>query len=344
MNGLERVLAAVQGTKPDQPAVSMTLSLYGSRLTNCPLKEYYTRPECYAAGQQAVKEVFDADVLFTPFTLASIGEAFGSEIVYFESSPPNVAVPGCTSASQAAEMAMDPIIQKRGIQYILESTSQMAARHGQNTAIGGVFLSPVDLPPLLMGIEGWLNTLLFEEKKAHLILESMTHFFVKTANALFDAGIHLLVLPLAFCNPRIVTSGMVDRMMMPVLQEAFTAVKGPIVLHHVGLPINPFLDSLTQLPNVVGFALDPTDSLEKARVIVGESPVLLGNIDGPSLYRHTPEEIHAACSRLFKKRSEDTHFMLGTSGADIPLQTPLENIQALKNAAADWGREMKMSE
>ncbi len=38
MTGLERVLSAVQGNIPDRPAVSMTLSLYGAKMVNAPLK------------------------------------------------------------------------------------------------------------------------------------------------------------------------------------------------------------------------------------------------------------------------------------------------------------------
>ncbi len=338
MTGLERVLAAVRGERPDQPAVSMTLSLYGSRLTGCPLTAYYTRPDCYAEGQQAIKETFDADILFTPFTLASIGEAFGSRIVYFDHSPPNVAEPGCTSGVQAAKCAQYADIEENGMTYLLESARLLAAKHGKNTAIGGVFLSPVDLPPLLMGMEGWLNTLLFEEREARRILEGMSRFFVEAANALFDNGIHLLVLPLAFCNPRVLTPGMVDRMVMPVLMDAFADVKGPIMLHHVGLPITPFLGSLTQLPQVVGYVLDSTDSFEKARKAVGNQPVLMGNVDGPTLYRKNPDGIRDTCRKLYVEREHDPHFLLATSGADIPLQTPMEHIQALKEAAAEWGR------
>lgn len=339
MTGLERVLAALQGDVPDRPAVSMTLSLYGAKMIGCPLKEYYTQARFYAEGQQAIKETFDADILFTPFTLASIGEAFGSHLKYFDHHPPNVALPGCGTAEEIARLVNNHDFQENSMHYHMESTRQMAKCNNNRAAIGGVFLSPVDLPPLIVGMEGWLNTLLFEEKEMQLILESMTQFFVASANAFFQAGAHLLVLPLAFCNPNIVTRSMVEKTMVPVLKEAFEQVKGPIVLHHVGLPLSPFLEPLKSLPNVVGYALDPADSFIKARQTLGQSPVMLGNIDGPTLYRHSPEEIMKRCRRIYENRKDDRHFILGTSGADIPLQTPEENIHALVKSGVSIGTE-----
>lgn len=339
MTGLERVLSAVQGNVPDRPAVSMTLSLYGAKMINAPLKEYYSHARLYAEGQQAVSETFDADILFTPFTLASIGEAFGSQLVFFDTHPPNITVPGCKSAERVASLAKNPLIQEKSVHYHMEATELMKKYNNKKAAIGGVFLSPADLPAMIMGMEGWLNTLLFEKKEANIILESMIEFFVNTANAFFQAGAHLLVLPMAFCNPHIVTRSMVEKFLIPVLKEAFRQVEGPIVLHHVGLPLSPFLEQLKNLPNVVGYALDRSDSFSKARETLGTTPVLLGNIDGPTLYRYSPEDIMTRCQRIYENRKNDNYFILATSGADIPLQTPEENIHALVKTAAAYGTE-----
>ena len=50
MNSVERVFVAVEGKSVDRPAVTLTLSLYGAKLTGCPVKEYYTNPQAEANG------------------------------------------------------------------------------------------------------------------------------------------------------------------------------------------------------------------------------------------------------------------------------------------------------
>ena len=63
MNSLERVTAALSGKSFDRRPVSITLSLYGARLTNCPLTTYYTDADEYFRGQEAVYKTFQPDIL-----------------------------------------------------------------------------------------------------------------------------------------------------------------------------------------------------------------------------------------------------------------------------------------
>ena len=44
MNSMERILATLAGEPTDRRAISLTLPLYGARLTSCDLRTYYTDP------------------------------------------------------------------------------------------------------------------------------------------------------------------------------------------------------------------------------------------------------------------------------------------------------------
>ena len=54
MTGMERVLAALRGEPADRRAFTLALSLYGSRLSKCPTKEYFSDPRRYLEGQREV--------------------------------------------------------------------------------------------------------------------------------------------------------------------------------------------------------------------------------------------------------------------------------------------------
>jgi uroporphyrinogen decarboxylase len=329
MNSLERVLAAVTGGPSDRRAVALMLSLYGSKLTGCPLFDFYNNSDNYAEGQLAVKERFGVDVLFTPFVLTSIAEAFGSEIKYYSSSPPNMVKPAAPSYEMFSKIDMAAVEDHPRINYLLESARKLAAARASDTAIAAIFLSPMDLPPLLMGIEAWLETILFNEAEAEKIITAMSCFFVKTVNSFFSSGVHFVALPAAFCNPMIVTARIIDQIALPYMKAAFAEVKGPIIFHHVGAPMNEFIESLIQLPNVIGFAVDQSDDLSVSRNIMGSQKVLLGNIDGPTLNKKTPERIRRFCENILENRKADSRFVMASSGADISLSTPEENIDAI---------------
>ncbi len=336
MNSVERVFAAVGGNPVDRPAVALTLSLYGAKLTQCPIKEYYTNPKAYADGQSAVREEFQPDLLFTPFALAAEGEAFGSQVVYLDKFAPNITKPAIGSAKEIGHLRIPDIDSHPRLLFIRESVRLMASRYGGQVPIVGITLSPIDLPALIMGIDAWLETLLFDKEAARQFMEMTTQFFIKWANALLSDGANILVLPCNFSNPDIVTEKVLKDMAIPLFRDAFSQVKGPMVIHHGGARIAPFLEHYNPLPNVAAFVIDSRDTFAEAREKVGTKRLLIGNIDGPNLWRKNPETIHVKCNKLLQDRSNDRHFIMSSSNADVAYDTPAENIHAMIQSAVDF--------
>ncbi|WP_300667278.1 uroporphyrinogen decarboxylase family protein [Desulfoluna sp.] len=337
MNSMERVLAALQGRKRDRRAVTLTLSLYGAKLTGCPLKEYYTSPQAYLKGQQAVIEHCRPDILFTPFVLTAEAEAFGSEIVYLAKSPPNLRKPVIRHGREMASLPDPDMETHPRLRYLRESTRLLAEASQGTRPVAGLLLSPVDLPALIMGIDGWLETLLFDPENTRRTLEKTTRFFVRWANTLVAEGADLLVIPSMFSHPKILTPNILETTVMPALTEAFQEVNAPLVFHHGGNPLSTCMGLYDDLPNVAAFALDDRDSFADVREQIGREKLLMGNINGPNLWRLTPEEIRTACRALLDDRADDDRFVIATAGADVAYDTPLENITTLVEAVESFG-------
>uniref|UniRef100_A0A7C3HWT2 Uroporphyrinogen decarboxylase (URO-D) domain-containing protein n=1 Tax=Gracilinema caldarium TaxID=215591 RepID=A0A7C3HWT2_9SPIR len=70
MNSMERIGALLSGSPVDRPPCTMTLSLYGARLLGVSTQSYYTNPDLYAQGQQAVIDLCAPDIVFSPFALS----------------------------------------------------------------------------------------------------------------------------------------------------------------------------------------------------------------------------------------------------------------------------------
>jgi uroporphyrinogen decarboxylase len=332
VTGRERLFAAVQGLAADRRAVVPVLSLYGARLTHCPLSTYYTDPAAFARGQAAVVGLCQPDALFAPFALTVEGAAFGSEEEFFDRNPPNIRRFAIGAADEVGRLPEpDPDTHPR-LLYVRDSVRRVRAACGDDTAIGGICLSPFDSPPLIMGLDAWLAAVMDEGDALRRVLDRTVPFFVRWANALLADGADLIAIPLTFCSPTIVTRSVVERVVLPVLAEAFAAVRGPILFHHGGAPIGPFLSLFGTLPQVVGFAVDHRDDLLAARAAVGPDKVLLGNIDGPTLDRRSQEDIGDACRAVLESMAGDPRFVLATSSADIPIDTPPGNVLALVNS------------
>jgi uroporphyrinogen decarboxylase len=331
MNGRQRITKILTGQPVDRPPFVPVLSLYGARLSAQDSEAYYTDAAAYAVGQSAVMDLVAPDVLFAPFVLSAEGAAFGGEEVFLPRHPPNIKAFAVRGPSDLAHLRPPPPVTHPRLRYVLDAVSRLRDQLGDRAMICAICIAPVDLPAIIMGIDAWLQTFMFDEKGRDAVLDVTTSFFVTWANALFAAGADLIGLPVAFANASLVTRWQAELLIEPVLRRAFASVKGPLVFHHAGGTLGPFVSLYKHLPNVAGFAMDAGDSLSQARRDLGPDKILLGNLNGPTLATLTPSQAAEQSRQILQEREGDPMFFFGTSAADIPWDTQPATLLAIRD-------------
>jgi uroporphyrinogen decarboxylase len=338
MNSMERIQATLAGQPLDRRAIAPVLSLYGARLTQCPPEQYYSDPAAYVRGQWAVREAFQPDILCAPLAFAFVGAAFGGELIFLATEPPNLRRPAVHSLEEWDRVAPpDPDSHPR-LLYFREVIRRMAEALAGRVPIAMPIPIPVDIPGLAMGLESWLEVVLFDPAAARRVMGKLLPFYVRLVNGFFAAGATLVVMPCGLASPATVTREVVATFTRPILEQALAQVRGPVVLHHIGAPILAHLDLLKGLPSVVGFVVDQRDDLAQARRVVGADSVLLGGLDCTNLGRMPAAEAERRYRAILDARREDARLVLGTSGADVVWNTPPENILAIRRAVISFGR------
>ena len=332
MNSRERILSILSGVSPDRPAWAMTLSLYGARLTGCPLPVYFSDPSAYVSGQIAIKETFNPDVLFGPFAFAHLGAAFGSTIKEFSDQAPTLRNHSVSSPSDLTRIILPDPTTNPYLQYHLTAIANLVQTCGKETPVAAILPLPIDLPALILGMETWMETILFDPEGTRLVIDILVPFFLDFADRIFANGADFIVSPCAFSSPSLVTRDIVRSFARPILERTLSRMKGPVVIHHGGAPVLPHLDLLSGLPGVIGYVVDSNDNLAEARAVIGKDSVLFGGPDNLSVPVLTADEIHQRCTTILKERAGDPKFVLCNSGPDIPLNTPPENIHAFRKA------------
>lgn len=333
MNARERVMASLKGEAVDRRPFVPVLNMYGARLIGAPLERYYREPALYAAGQAAVAASFRPDVILSPLFFTGEGEAFGATLRFFPDQPPNIRRFPASSAEEFLGLEVPDIDANPTLLFMRESLRLTVEECGRETPAGGILLNPVDLPSVVMGMDGWLETLLFRRECLDAVFDRTIDHFVAWGNALLADGASFLVSSAGFLNSTVMTRELVESIVVPVLMRAFAQIDGPIIVHNAGASILPFMDLYRDLPNVVALYADAGDDLAEARRRSGNDLALVGGMDGPTLDRFTPEEIYQRCAAIIEDRRDDPRFMLGTTGPDISLGTPPENILAILRAA-----------
>ncbi len=335
MSGRERVGKMLSGQPVDRPPFAPVLSLYGARLTGQDARRYYTDPAAYVAGQRAVLDLVAPDVVFTPFVATLEAAAFGGVEHFLERHPPNLESPPVRRARDLGRVRPPDVRTHPRLAYAREATRRLRGELGDRAMVCGIALTPVELGAMVLGLEGFLEALLFDPEGLRTVLALTEPFFVEWANALLSDGADFLALPVGFATPAVVTEQILLEAVLPVLRRAFAQLKGPVVFHHCGTSLAPFLKHLLDLPAVAGFALDSGDDLAEARRVVGPGRLLLGNVDGPSLEDATAPEVLARARAVVAGRAGDPLFMLATAAADVPWNTPPANLLALREAVEE---------
>lgn len=336
MTGMERVLCALRGEPADRRAFTLSMSLYGSRLTGCPTREYYSEPGRYLEGQREIVRLMDPDIVFAPFALPFEALAYGGEGIWLDRFPPNVRKPPFRDPDDVEDLG-DALLRAPGLACLVESTRLLAGEFGPDKPVCAVATAPVDLPAMLLGIEAWLEILLFDPGRAARLMALATDHFLRLTGAFFAAGAAFVAIPVMFANLRLVTPALLEKTILPELGRAFGQVRGPLVYHHGGNRILDHLGPCSGLPGVVGFLLDPRDDLARARQALGAGRLMLGNLNGPGLARMRPRDAYASASAILAERAGDRNFVLASAHADIPFDTDPDTLLAVRRAVEDAG-------
>lgn len=332
MNSRDRIVATLTGAPFDRRAFIPGLSLYGARLTGCSLERYYCDPLAYVAGQTAVREVFSPDVLFAPFVFAKIAAAFGCQMRAVPESAPNIWRAAISSVAELDLLCIPDLDTSPDLAYFCDTVQRMVTQHGSTLPIAVALPSPTDLPALILGMDTWMETVLFDRDNAWRVVDLIGTFIVRFANRMFELGADFAVMPCAFGSPALVTREVAEMFSKPVLVQTLAQFAGPVIFHHGGAQILPFLDLFVDLPRLAGVAIDHLDDLARSRATLGPDLTLLGGVFGPGLAALNSAEIETLCLNILANRCTDPHFILCTSGPDIPYHTPPENILALRAA------------
>lgn len=331
MTGLERIGAALQGTFADRRAFTMTLSLYGARLTGRAPKDYYRESALYRRGQAEVAARLDPDVLFGPFALPLEAEAWGSTLVWTDRAPPNVGKPlGSVDAfleREAPRPGSDPRLS-----FLVEAVRLVAADNATTRPVAAVATCPSDLPAMALGIDAWLEILLFDPGLADRVLLRAGEHFRSLCAAYAKAGAAFVAVPVMFANPRILPETLVRDRIAPYLAREFGAAGLPVVFHHGANPLAEYLPLFAGLPGVVGFALAERDDPGAARGALGPGPLLLGGVEGPTLSRRSPGRVLEVARATLRDRAADPRFVFATASADVSWDTELATLEALADA------------
>jgi uroporphyrinogen decarboxylase len=337
----ERVMNTLQGRPVDRVPVFAVLGAYGGRLTGTDLRTLYSETTAYVDGQRAVQDTFGFDLVLATFDYSAIAEAFGGQVAWFTDQAPNMRRPAANDPAAALALTLPDPHRTARLPVILAAARQLAETYRARVPLFAAVPGPGALPTMVLGLEAWMEAVLFDQPAARKILEWTGQFFVAWSNALLEAGVTALIVTESVASAEIAPRRLFAETFLPHVRATFAQVNGPMVFHHGGGRLGHVLDLLPGLPGLVGAVVSSKDDLSAARRSLGPEPTLVGNLDNLTLSSVSAADVHARSLACLRAAAPAGRYILSHSAADVPMGTPPENLLAMIQASRDYAAETR---
>ena len=339
MTGMERLLAAINGSAADRIPIFCNLLDQGARELGISLEEYYAHGEYVAEAQLRMREKYGHDNLWSLFYVGKEAELLGCKnILFAKDGPPNVQDFVIKTHADVHRLQIpDDITNHPAFQEQLKCLRILRAKAGGKYPICAYITASMALPALLMGMDKWIELLfLGPDEVCDELLHKCHEFFVKELLAHRQAGTDVIVYSNPFGSPSIVPMKFFMERSLPWIEKDMQAVGTQGVVYYCGMAaFNPVIDIVLKRTGIGVYYLSPFDDVAEGKRIIADRALTCGIINDIPLIDWSPEEIRREVKRIIEAGRPGGKFLFGTGV--MPYGIPETNIRTMLDAAYEFG-------
>jgi MtaA/CmuA family methyltransferase len=226
-----------------------------------------------------------------------------------------------------AKGAKSAKIQNKGrIPLVCEAIKLLKANVGEEIVIGAYAPGPFTLLSLLVETMELYTSMRRKSELVDAALERLTQILVAVGKAYHEAGADFLTIHEMGGSPGVLGPKRFESVVLPHLQALTSALPGQVVLSACGNTNGAM--KLLAASGADALSVDQTNDLATSRQEVPDV-LLFGSLDPVNLISQgTPDEITEAVASVVRSGADAVW-----PGCDLYLQTPIENLRALVEAA-----------
>ncbi|MGA7828622.1 MAG: uroporphyrinogen decarboxylase family protein [Geobacteraceae bacterium] len=339
MNAMERIRQLVDGKLPDRVPVVCNLLEQGASELGLGIEEYYASGEQVAEAQLRMQRKYGYDNLWGFFYVARDAEMLGCrKIIYAKDGPPNVGELIIRGPADIEALTVPADVSTtEAFQELGKCIRILKAEQGGRCPVLGSVVSSFSLPPMLMGMDKWLQLLLTGPKSlCRELLEKCSDFCIRHVRALREAGIDMIAYSNPVASATFLTMPQFRELALPWLRRDFEAVgtEGMVYFNGGGV-INSQIELIRQETGVDAFYLNPLDDIVEAKKFADGKALVAGVINDIRLISWDRDEIENEVARIMAAGAPGGGFLFGT--LVMPLCIPEEKIKIMLEAAFRYG-------
>jgi len=334
------VFAAINLEEPDKVPVAPQITYTTARLLGIKFSEAVRNAKTLAKALIAGYTAFGYDSAYVGWEASFniIAEAMGCKLKEYDDSLPSVSEPLIKDESDLGRVKV-PNPQTDGrLPIHLDALKTVTERVGGEAAIFSYTPGPLTLAGILRGTEKLLMELLTNKKFVHEIVKVAAPACVEFALAKLDAGAEIIVVGDPTSSSSVISPKMFEEFSYPYLRAVLSSIRkqgGTPSLHICGNTV-PILRRMSETGAEI-LELDSVVDLAAAKRMIGNTICLQGNIDpARTLMMGAPEDVITEARKCIEAAGEGGGFIL-SSGCEIPLDAPHENVKSMVEAVRRYG-------
>lgn len=310
------------------------LSFPAIQLMGITVNELISDSSLQAKGMKLIADRVDAAASVSLMDLSLEAECFGSTIRYSDDEVPTV-IGSIISTEEEAEALKIPEIGDGRSRIYIEAIEKACKLITDRPVFAGI-IGPFSLAGRLLDVTEAMIYCYEEPDMVHTLLEKVTEFLIKYANAYKAVGAHGIVMaePLAgLLSPSLAeefSSEYVKKIVDAVQDDHFL-----VIYHNCGNSTIQTIDSILSTGSAAyhfGNAISMADMMTH----IPEDTIAMGNVDPAAEFRNgSPESIREATLKVMNDCCKYPNFVI-SSGCDIPPLSKWENIDAFFAAVNEF--------
>jgi MtaA/CmuA family methyltransferase len=340
MTPRERMDAFSRGEEIDRVICVPDMGVTMAPFIGVKVSEYYHSAELMANLEIALFKRLRHDSVGISTSLRGVAEAMGSRIAYPDYNISYLLQPAINSVEQVESLKVVNPLKDGRLPILLEALKLTKDALIKDVDVGAAMSGPFSVAASVVGTENLLKWMIRYPEKVHTLME-----IVAESNNRYIEEVAKLGLSISFADPVSSTSLIGPKQFrefsLPYLQKNISKIKETTGsapgIHICGKSKEIWRDVVAA--GISNFSIDNVEDLEEAKEIMGDKVIITGNVPPvDAIYLGTKEDIFEAVKQSIKKGHDSKKGYILSTGCQIPMNTPIENIEMFMEAGEFYGR------
>lgn len=305
----------------------------GTKLTNTTLKQNLTNANVQFETLYELYKKFKPDAILPFMDLTVEADALGIELKFPENDNPAVKTHPIKTKEDLKNLKKNFNGVGGRMNVFIDVVKKMAKGLPTEVANYAYVIGPFTLVGEMMGVTDASMETVKNPELVKELLDFSVEIISEYSNALFNAGADAVVVlePTAMLlSPKSYT----ENSLKPFKTILKNVDNKPLILHICG-NTNHLVEGMCK-SDAVGLSLDAPMNFKELSEKVPKNIKLIGNVDPVRvLLQGTSEEVEKYTREFINTMDGVENFVLST-GCDLALETPLENIEAFMKVGREW--------